>query len=293
MKKSPGYYILLAITWPMQLLPLGFHYFIADILYVLVYHVVGYRKGVVARNLRKSFPEKSPDELKAIEKQFYRGFADIFIETLYCTHINVEKQQHRLEVVNFKPIQDLLDKGENVLVVAGHFGNWEFMQLFKERVDVNKYFVYKKINNKTFDQFYRRLRGKAATPLEMKKVFRRLISDIQNKENYIAYFISDQRPVKPEIKHWVNFMNQDTPVMLGTEKIALKTNAVIYYMEIVRLKRGYHRVNFELLFEDSSKTKQYEITDAFMRRLEQSIREHPAQYLWTHKRWKFNKADFS
>ena len=123
MKKSPGYYILLAITWPMQLFPLAFHYLIADLLYILVYRVAGYRKAVVAENLRNSFPEKSPEERKLIEKQFYHGFTDMFIETLYFTHINIEKQKHRLEVVNFKPVQDLLDKGRNVITVAGHFGN--------------------------------------------------------------------------------------------------------------------------------------------------------------------------
>ena len=293
MKKSPGYYLLLAVTWPMQLLPLGFHYIVADFLYFLVYCVFGYRKAVVAENLRNSFPEKSSEELKLIEKQFYHGFADMFIETLYTTHINVEKQKYRLEVVNFKPVQDLLDNGQNVLMVGGHVGNWEFMRLFHERIDSNKYFVYKKINNKTFNQFYQRLRGSAADPLEMKKVFRRLMGDVQNGQNFTAYFISDQRPLKHEIKHWVNFMHQNTPVMLGTEKIAVKMKTAIFYMEISRIKRGYYRVSFELLFDDSTKTKPFEITDTFMHRLEQSIREYPSQYLWTHKRWKFKRDEIS
>ena len=293
MKKSLGYYLLLAVTWPMQLFPLWFHYGVADFLYFLVYYVFAYRKAVVAENLRNSFPEKSPEERNLIEKQFYRGFADMFIETLYTTHINIKKQKHRLEVVNFKPVQDLLDNSYNILVVGGHVGNWEFMRLFQERVDTNKYFVYKKINNKTFDQFYQRLRGRAADPLEMKHVFRQLMGDVQNGQNFIAYFISDQRPLKHEIKHWVNFLNQDTPVMLGTEKIAVKMKTAVFYMEISRIKRGFHRVSFELLYEDSTKTKPFEITDRFMQRLEQSIQEHPDQYLWTHKRWKFKKDEMN
>lgn len=291
MKKSIGYYLLMAATWPMQLFPLEFHYILSDFLFFLVYRVFGYRRTVVARNLKKSFPDKTSEELMAIEKKFYHGFTDMFVETLYFTHVNIQKEKKRLELVNFDQFNAAIERGQNIICVAGHFGNWEYMQLFSESVLINKYFVYKKINNKAFDQFYRELRGRAASPLEMKETFRTLMNDINKKEQYAAYFISDQRPLKHEIKHWVNFMNQETPVMLGTEKIAKKTKAAVLYMEVSKIKRGYHRVTFELLFEHPEETAPYEITNTFMSRLEKSINQYPDQYLWTHNRWKYKKEN--
>jgi KDO2-lipid IV(A) lauroyltransferase len=287
------YHILRAFAWPMQLFPLGFHYFASEILYVVVYLVFGYRKKVVSKNLKNAFPQLSEAELKAIERKFYKNFIDIFIETLYFTHINIEKEKGRLEITNYQLIKDLAAENRNILLVMGHLGNWEFLEFLPKEDSLKYYFVYKKLNNKAFDQFFRDLRGRAATPLEMKQTFRQLYNDTQENKPFLALFISDQRPVKGEIKHWVNFMNQETPVMLGTEKVAQRTGAAVVYFELHRKSRGYHQAHLELICEDASKTAEYEITDAFMQKLEQSIKREPDQYLWTHNRWKFKRADFN
>ncbi|MCF8363229.1 MAG: lysophospholipid acyltransferase family protein [Prolixibacteraceae bacterium] len=289
MKKSIGYYILLGATWPMQLFPLEFHYLFSDLLYVFVYRVVRYRKKVVSTNLNNSFPEKSEKEKKEIEKSFYHSFCDMFIETLYFTHLNVQKEEKRLQIEGLDKVEENIAKGKNIIAVTGHFGNWEFLQLFIQKLSVRTYFVYKRLANKSFDQFYRELRSRAAIPLEMKQTFRQLITDKRNKKSFAALMISDQRPLRHEIKHWITFMNQDTPVMLGTEKIARKTDAAVFYLEVKQIKRGYHKATFELLFEEPAQTSDYEITDGFMKRLEKSIYESPHQYLWTHKRWKYKK----
>lgn len=291
MKRSTGYYILRAFTWPMQLFPLEVHYWVSNVLYGLIYHLAGYRKAVVQKNLLNSFPEKTDKERKKIEKDFYKGFADMFVETLYFTHANLDKEANRLELENMELIEQLVERGKNVMAVCGHFGNWEFLNLKIHQLPVTTYFVYKQLNNKVFDQFYRDMRSRIAIPLEMKQTFRQLMTDTREKKPYAALFISDQRPMRSEIKHWVNFMNQDTPVMLGTEKIASKTNAAVVYLEIIKVKRGYHKVKFELLVEEPSTGQQYEVTDRFMARLEQSLRNYPDQYLWTHNRWKFKKEE--
>jgi KDO2-lipid IV(A) lauroyltransferase len=289
MKKSVGYYILLGITWPMQLFPLEFHYLFSDFLYLIVYRVVGYRRSVVSKNLKNSFPEKNEAERKKIEKAFYHSFCDMFIETLYFTHLNVAKEEKRLQIEGLDEVEAHVAAGKNIVAVTGHFGNWEFLQLFIQKVSVRTYFVYKQLANKTFDQFYRELRSRAAVPLEMKQTFRQLIADKQKQKTFLVLMISDQRPLKNGIRHWIKFMNQDTPVMLGTEKIAHKTDAAVFYLEVKQIKRGYHKATFELLFESPSQTSEYEITDGFMKRLEKSISESPHQYLWTHKRWKYKK----
>lgn len=282
----------MAFTWPMQLFPLEFHYRLSDVLYFLIYHVFGYRKNVVASNLRNSFPEKNDQERKDIERKFYRGFTDMFIETLYFTHLNIQKEKHRLKEVGYDKMQEYFDNGINVVIVAGHFGNWEFMQMLAHKSPDFGYFLYKKINNKVFDQFYRELRGRAARPLEMRQAFRQLMKDTNEGKQFACYFISDQRPIPEEIKHWVTFMNQETPVMLGTERIARKTKSAVFYLELSRIKRGMHQAKFDLIFEHAEETAEFEITDTFMQRLEQSIRNHPDQYLWTHKRWKYKRSNF-
>ncbi|MBN2261507.1 MAG: lipid A biosynthesis acyltransferase, partial [Prolixibacteraceae bacterium] len=162
--KSFGYYILKLLTWPMQLFPLQFHYLISDALYVLIYRIVKYRIKVVRTNLSNSFPGKSQTEIQQIEKNFYHGFSDMFIETLYFTHINVKKHNKRLILNNVENLTHPIAQGRNVIVVAGHFGNWEFMQLFAKKIETNKYFIYKKLNNKAFDRFYSELRSRAAQP---------------------------------------------------------------------------------------------------------------------------------
>lgn len=294
MKKSIIYYLLLAFTLPMQLFPLEFHYFMARPIAFFIQRVAQYRRGVVARNISNSFPNKTKAEKKLIEKKFYQGFVETFVEILYFTHINLEKEQHRLRFENYEVLGDLFDRGKNVMVVMGHFGNWEFIGMFKRNIKSKIFFVYKKLNNKTMDKFFRDLRGRnGGIPLEMKQTFRTLYNEAQQKNPFLALFISDQRPLKGEIKHWVTFMGQDTPMMLGTEKLAKKTGCAVVYIEMMKTKPGYCNVGLELICEDASKTADYEITDKFMALLEKSINKAPEQYLWTHNRWKFKKNEVS
>jgi KDO2-lipid IV(A) lauroyltransferase len=273
----------------MQVFPLEFHYLVSDLLFFLIYHAAGYRKTVVRKNLQNAFPEKELTEILAIEKKFYRGFADMFIETLYFTHTWKKRDKKRLILENIDLFYDNVSQGRNVIVVCGHFGNWEFMQLFQNKIEEKTFFVYKKLNNKAFDQFYRDLRARVAQALEMSETYRKLISETNKGRAWGALFISDQRPLPNDLKNWVTFLNQDTPVMTGTERIAKKTNAVIIYLEVKRIKRGYHKAYFEELLSEPRNTIPLEITTIFMKRLEKSINESPEQYLWTHKRWKFKK----
>jgi Kdo2-lipid IVA lauroyltransferase/acyltransferase len=289
MKKTPGYYLLLAITWPMQFFPLEFHFLFADILYFIIYKVSGYRKKVVEENLLHSFPQKSEKERKEVERNFYRGFADMFIETLYFTHANYKHTEKRLLVENVELVKELLNEGKNVILIAGHLGNWEYFQLIREKVSAERFFIYKHLESKTFDQYYKRLRSKAAVPLEMRDTYRTLYASAQSGNQYVAFFISDQRPLKNELTHWITFLNQDTPVLTGTERIAKKTNAAVLYTEITKVKRGYQKLRFELMTRDPRNCREFWITDEFMARLEKSVNEHPDQYFWTHKRWKYKR----
>lgn len=292
MKKSIGYYLLMAFTWPMQLFPLEFHYIFADILYFIVYHLAGYRKSTVSLNLRNSFPNKSSDELKAIERRFYHHFTDMFIETLYLTHISQKKHAKRLSFENMELIDRLYEEGRNIICVAGHYGNWEFSRLFSVKIKHKLYAIYKKLNSRVFDKFYKDLRGKdGATLLEMKETYKQLVDDAKNGIPYFAVLIADQRPIKQEIQYWMTFLNQETPVLLGPEKIAKKTNAAVVMGEVLRIKRGYYKLVFTEIAEHPQQTKEYEITNKFMHQLESTIKQCPELWLWSHKRWKHKKEN--
>lgn len=288
MKKSLVYYLLLAVTWPMQLFPLEFHYVISDFLFIFVYHIIGYRKTTVKENLRKSFPTKSEQELKEIERKFYHHFVDMFVETLYLTHITQKRHSKRLVYENLELIDELFDKGKNIILITGHYGNWEFTRLFSVKVKHQLYAIYKKLNSPIFDKFFKDLREKdGATLLEMKQTYKQLVSDTNQGVQFLAALIADQRPLKPEIKYWMRFLNQETPVLLGPEKIAKKTHAAVVWAEMRLVKRGYYKIVFKLLTETPELTSDYEITDAFMGELEKAIIRRPELWLWTHKRWKF------
>jgi Kdo2-lipid IVA lauroyltransferase/acyltransferase len=274
----------------MQLFPLEFHYPLSDFFYFWVYYVFRYRRAVVTENLKNSFPEKSKAERLKIERSFFRGFTDMFIETLYLTHLSVKRHSKRLTFENNEIVNELYEKGKSVICVTGHFGNWEFSHLFTIHSKHKVYFIYKKLNNKVFDQFFKDIRsGAGAHPLEMRQTYRQLVSDAQNNIPYFALFLGDQRPQKSEIKFWMNFLNQDTPILLGTEKIAVKTNAAVVWAEMQKIKRGYYNIKFELITENPSETKEYEITRMHMAKLENAIRERPDHWLWTHKRWKHKR----
>ena len=210
MEKSFAYYLLMIVTWPMQLFPLEFHYVISDFLYFFVYYIFNYRKNTVKENLKKSFPEKSEKELLQIERKFYHHFVDLFIETLYLTHITQKRHAKRLIFENKEIVDQLYDKGKSIICVTGHYGNWEFSRLFSVHVKHRLYAIYKKLNSTVFDRFFKDVRGKdGAILLEMRQTYKQLVSDTKNGIKYFAVFIADQRPLKSEIQYWMDFLNQD------------------------------------------------------------------------------------
>jgi len=290
MLSKVGYCLLLALTWPMKWFPLEFHYFFSDLLYFGLYRIFRYRLNVAKSNLKLAFPEKSEKERNRILAKFYRNFADIFIETLYFTHIDAKKNQKRLKVNHPEILETLYQKRKNVVCLAGHFGNWEFVNLYTHQIKYTLYAVYKKLNNKSFDLFFRHSRElMGGIALEMSETPRQLMMDAKNNKLFFAYLISDQRPQKKEQAHWMTFMNQDTPVLTGPEKIAKKTNAAVIWIDTLRVKRGFYEINISLITENPNECKDFEITEKQMALLENAIIRNPDQWLWTHKRWKHKR----
>ena len=245
-----AFYIFYGINWIVTLLPLRILYIFSDLLYFFLYYFPSYRKKVVSTNLKNAFPEKTDKELKTIEKKFYKHLADLFIETLKLTHMSKTQLMKRFTISNSDILNNLLKEKRDTIAVLGHYNNWEWLTIVPEYINYKFISIYKPLQNMFFDKFINSLRSKFGNVLiPMSFIARELIKNRKGNINTLSAFISDQTPIKTEIKYWASFLNQDTPVYMGTEKVASKYDMAIVFFHIKKIKRGHYNLNIELLFE--------------------------------------------
>lgn len=289
-----GFYIALPFLYLISLLPFPLFYLFSDFVYFLLYRVIGYRKKVVFENLKNSFPGKSHRELKEIERRFYHYLCDLFLETLKTLTISKEEAMRRCEMnENTKRIfRELYDQKKSCILVMGHYGNWEWAGSSFSLVNPQQlYVIYHPLSNKSFDKLMYDMRTRFGTRLyAMKDTMREMVRN-RNEVNATA-FIADQTP-SPDNAYWTTFLNQDTPVFWGTEKIAQKLNFPVVYVTVNRVKRGYYVVNTEYLVMDPKNTAEGEISELHTRKLEKDIIAQPEIWLWSHRRWKHKKKQAS
>lgn len=285
-----GYYIFYGINWIITLLPLPVLYIFSDFIYLLLYYFPSYRRKVVATNLKNAFPEKTEEELKSIEKKFYKHLADLFVETLKTTHMSDAEQIKRFSYSNLQVIDKLREEKRDIIAVLGHYNNWEWPTLLPHFLKYKIVIIYKPLQNKFFNRFinnHRSRDGIVLTPMSL--VIREILNHRKNNLNILSIILSDQTPVKSEIKYWTTFLNQDTPVYLGTEKIASKYDMAVVYFHIQKIKRGFYNLDIKLLFEHTAGLPEYLITETHTRTLEEIIKEKPEYWLWSHRRWKHKR----
>ena len=286
------FYILYAFVWLIAWIPLPVLYIISDIICPVVYYIVRYRRGVVRLNIAKSFPDKSEKERRTIERRFYRFFCDLFIETMYEMHISEKEILRRMTFGNLKEILEQNAKKKSVMIMTAHYGNWEWTLAFAlfspETYPSNP--IYKRLRNERFDKLIYKLRARYGAKLIEKNDLLRVMFRLQ-KENEVGNFwmISDQTPNGRNIHFWTPFLHQDTPTLTGTEQLARKFDYPVFYAEINRVKRGYYHCEFIPITLEPKKTAEFEITEKYMNLLEKSIEAHPEFWLWSHRRWKYQR----
>jgi KDO2-lipid IV(A) lauroyltransferase len=284
------YYIFYGIFWMLTFLPLGVLYILSDFIFLLLYYFPSYRRKVVGTNLKNSFPEKSEKELRVIEKRFYHHLSDLFLETFKLIHMSEKQQLRRFTYSNLEVIDKLRNENRDVVALLGHYNNWEWPTLLPKFMKYPTVIIYKPLQNKYFNNFINKQRSKYGiilTPMSL--VIREILNYRQKKINTISIFISDQTPAKGDIKFWTPFLNQDTPVFTGAEKIALKYDMAVVFFHIQKKKRGYYNLDIELLFDHTAGLPEHTITETFTRRLEEVIRENPEYWIWSHRRWKHKR----
>lgn len=283
------FYLFYGFVWLITWLPLRVLYLFSDFFYLIIYYVAGYRKKVVRTNLEKSFPQKTTKELRKIERKFYRFFCDIFVETTYQMHISKAEMLKRMNFCNVEVLLEQYEKGKSCLLMTAHYGNWEWASSLSLSLPADKplYGIYKRLNDKNFDNFICELRTKSTGKnIEKNDLLRKMVR--LKSESQLAMFgmISDQTPDRISINYWTTFLNQDTPVVTGTEVLARKFDYPVYYAEITRIKRGYYKCEFIPISLEPSKTSEFEISEKYMQLLQETIEAKPEFWLWSHRRWK-------
>lgn len=269
----------------ISLLPFWLLYLISDCLFIVLYHIIGYRRKVVAGNLRNSFPEKSAEERKRIEKLYFKYLADLMLETIKMVSISKEELQRRVILTNPEIIEQYTKQNKSITAVAGHYCNWEWAGL-EFSIESRLFFIYKPLSSKTFDDFFIRVRSRfGGIAVAMKQTLRTMIA--HKNEFTVTVFAGDQTPVQTDANYFTTFLNQPTAVFLGIEKIAKMIDSAVIFYDMRRVKRGYYTYTIVPLVEDAKNSAPYEITEAHVRYLEMMINREPQYWIWSHRRWKF------
>ncbi len=262
-------------------------YFLSDLIYRILFKLIGYRRKVVMNNLRNSFPEKSEAAIRKIANSFYRYLSDLIMESLKMYSITEQELRKRMLLEGHEQLNELYDQGKSILIVCAHYGNYEFGAIrytLDARHRVNT--VYKQLSSPVFDRFLRTSRSRFGTFLVPTRKFRQVLEE-EKKEGILSAsgLVSDQTPSAMK-GYWMEFLHQDTPVFMSCEQLAIAHDMPVVYGEVDRIRRGHYILKFSILFAEPRNTEPGEITETFTKIIEKSIRRKPELWLWSHKRWK-------
>lgn len=282
------YYIIYGFLYLVSLLPFTVIYFISDAVYFFLYYVFGYRRAIVMANLKIAFPEKSEKELTKISKQFYHNLTDTFIEIIKLISISDKTFDKRCKG-DFSIIEELAKKGKNIQLHTGHQFNWEFGSLCmsKNIKTIPTYAIYMPINNKAIERLFLKIREKFGAIFIKATEFREKREEIF-KKRFVFFLAADQNPGNPATAYWQNYFSKPAPFITGPEAGGIKNDTAIVFVRSKIIKRGHYNLECTLYTENAASTSSGEITRAFRDFLEKIIREEPHNYLWTHRRWKWD-----
>jgi KDO2-lipid IV(A) lauroyltransferase len=251
----------------------------------------------VRRNLENSFPDKTIKEIIGIEKRFYHHFCDYFFETIKLLHISDEEMKRRFVFKDMAIVEEKMKEGNSCIMMLGHYGNWEWITsitLWSNDPDAHFAQIYRPLRNKAFDRFFIDLRKRFhSTGFTKNDTLREIVKFRRDEKKLVVGFISDQKPSWNNIHYWTRFLNQDTAILTGAERIAKQTGFIVGYLDVRRLRRGYYEVEVKLISDDPGSTAEFEITERYARMMEDTILRDPTCWLWTHNRWKHKRQEIT
>lgn len=278
------YYLLLL---PLSKLPFRLLYYISDLISFLLYHIIRYRRKIVRQNLLNAFPEKPLEEIKEIERKFYTHLSDLLLEAIKMFSVTEKEMRKRFVGRNMEEMDRLLPLGKDVILTGGHLNSWEYLALFGNKVTQFRMGgVYKALSNPFFERKMREARGKFGALLipttEAYDFFEK-----PREEPVAMIFATDQSPPNPQKAYWTTFLNQETGIQPGAERVARKYGLPVVYGALYKDKRGYYSIGIEHICDHPDEMPEPNaIIEKATRLLEARIKENPEYWLWSHRRWK-------
>ncbi|MGB8704825.1 MAG: lysophospholipid acyltransferase family protein [Gillisia sp.] len=289
------FWLVYPLLWLISRLPFRLFYTVSDILFFIVYRVIGYRKKTVTANLKLAFPEKSSEEIQKIRNRFYRHMCDMFLEMIKSISISEKELRRRFVFTNLEEIERLQQLEKSVILICGHYASYEWanaIQLYPHKY--KSFGIYKKIRNPYFDRLIKKIRERfnadiipnTKAPATMLKYQRVGILGIYA-------MIADQSPKINQAKYRTTFMDHLVPVFVGSEKLAVRLDMAVVYLHVEKTGRGFYKATFKTITDTPKTEPEFSITRRYFDLLEEQIKEKPEYYLWTHKRWKHMNAPTS
>ncbi len=271
-----------------QLIPFRLVHLCASILAFLLQYLVKYRVAVVRQNLKNAFPSYTNAALKEIEKKFYLNFCDVLLENIKLNSISKSTVRKRMKFLNPEVFSDLAETGKGAMLIGAHYNNWEWMGLSLSTYLHEKMFsVYKPLNNTQSDRLMRSARARFGANIIPMLQFPKVVLKNKNR-GAVHLMIADQSPHRSKLDFFFTFLNQDTPVYLGAEKLMKAANLNLYFVEVHRVKRGFYEMKIVPLTEQSTNEKG-QATKMHLSHLEKMIINQPESWLWSHRRWKHSR----
>jgi Kdo2-lipid IVA lauroyltransferase/acyltransferase len=289
MIKKMQYYTLAIPIYMLVSLPFPLFYLLSDFLFFLGYNIVGYRKKVIKQNLQNAFPKKSESEIDILAKKYFAFMVDLFLETFKLLVMEPSEVEKRVIFTNTEILKPFAEKNQSIIFVLGHYGNWEWCgQSFHLKKMFQQDVLYHPLKSKFFDWITHKLRARFGVGLIPMQVS---IKEMIRRNNMLTAtaFLADQTPSNKDASHWMPFLNQDTAVFLGTEKIAKKLKRPVVFVHMKRLKRGFYETSFTLIAAEPQHTNDLYVTEKHTQMLEADIQACPELWLWSHRRWKHKR----
>lgn len=290
------YYIIFVFWFLVSLLPLKVLYVFSDILYFPLYYCIRYRRRIVHNNLISSFPDKSEAEIIDIEKKFYSFFCDYIMETVKLFSISGNQIRRRMQFENLDQIEEVFQAGRSCSVYLGHYCNWEWISTLPANMNRSRICaqIYHPLESSVFNRLFLYMRGRfGAYSIPMDDSFRTVLDWKKKGVLNIVGYISDQVPGYNNIHYWTDFLNHDTPVFTGAERISRLADTAIFYADISRPRRGCYVCRFIKMVDNPEQCPKFSITEQYFRLLEGTIQRSPQYWLWSHKRWKRTREVFN
>ena len=286
------YLLAYPILWLISKLPFRLLYILSDGTYILLYHIIRYRRKTVRSNLNQALNSYDKKKLLKIEKNFYRHLCDVFLEMIKTISITEKQLNRRFQFTNIDLVHSLENNNKSILLFCSHYANWEWTIIMGKHINFKGYALYKRIKNRYFDSMMHQIRSRFdATLIDSKYAIRRINENEKNNRRGIYAFISDQAPPPSRTYYWESFLGKKAPVHTSAESLAKKFDFIPLYLNIEKNKRGYYQATFVELLDNHQQIKDikdFDLTKNFLKKLEEQIYKAPEYYFWTHKRWKYS-----